>query len=458
MPLPLKKRIIVNILLFGSVRIAAAYTPTSDIAETLAELRTYGELTYAAGSMNIDTYASNLTTWQMPHGGWCKAYASKYLNPWDGSAARSSWTNSGTELGTFDNNATIQEMRLLAERYKATSDDTLTKKFKDSFTKGIGFILTSQYSSGGWPQVYPKRGNYSDHVTYNDNVMVRVMVMVRDIIDETPPFDTDIISSDDRTKLSEALDEAIAFTLNAQIIDNDVPTVWCAQHDSSSYAPRPARSYELESKSGSESVAIVYFLMNWPDQSDAIQNAVESAFAWFKKTRVTDLIFNGRTGEFETQEGASLWYRFYDLVGDKGFFCDRDGIKTYDITTVSEERRTHYSWGGDYASKLLSLESEYLAALETGVVHSSHASKDNKTRFMVYNHADHVGLSFGKEGTYRVTLLNARGAMISSRVTSSTSCVFALPLPSGCADSGVYILCITSVDGTVMVTQPLVRF
>ena len=445
-------------LLIGCAGITTAYTPTDDIVRTIDKLRSYSELTSAARDMNIDTYVTNLTTWQMPHGGWCKAYASKYVNPWDGSAVRSTWTHSGTELGTFDNDATIQELRLLAERYKQAGDGTLKAKFKESFVNGIGFILTSQYTSGGWPQVYPERGNYSDYVTYNDNVMIRVMVFVKDIVDETPPFDTDIISSDDRMKLSGALDKAMTFTLNAQIIDNDVPTVWCAQHDPVTFVPRPARSYELESKSGSESVGIVYFLINWPDQSGAVQEAAKSAIAWFKKTRVEDLIFNGRSGEFERQEGASLWYRFYDLVGDKGFFCDRDGIKTYDIMTVSEERRTDYSWGGDYASDLLSLESEYLDALETNIVQPEYSVPFPDSKTFVFRRSGCLEISVGTGGTYLVTLLHLSGSIISLRKVASASGHFSLPLPSDQTAKGVRIIRIARADGSLVMRQPLVQF
>ena len=39
--------------------------------------------------MNIDTYTYNLTTWQINHGGFFKATAAKYVNPWNGIDAKS---------------------------------------------------------------------------------------------------------------------------------------------------------------------------------------------------------------------------------------------------------------------------------------------------------------------------------------------------------------------------------
>ncbi len=358
-------------VVLGAAAAAWTYTAPSAAVSALNSYRSFSELTSAAGSMDLDTYAKNLITWQMDHGGFCKAYASKYTSAWDNSTAKCSWTNGGTALGTFDNNATVQEMRFLATRYKATSNATNKAAFQAAFQKAVGFVLKSQPASGGWPQVYPERENYSDMATYNDNAMVRVMVLVQDIVNGVAPFDSDIITATQKTQLSTALGKAVDFALKAQIVNGGVPTVWCAQHDPVTYKPVGARAYELASKSGSESAGIVWFLMNWPDQSAAVQNAVKGALNWYKKNKVSDLKFSN--GAFVASAGASMWYRFYEVDSDAYFFCDRAGesTKTQDITQISEERRTGYQWAGDYGSKLLGVESAYLTAIASVVVSSS---------------------------------------------------------------------------------------
>ena len=257
-------------------------------------------------------------------------------------------------------------MRLLALRYKETTNSNYKAAFKTSFNKALNFILTMQRSTGGLPQVWPKRGNYSDHVTLNDNAMVRAMVTMMDIANKTSPFDSDIVDDATRSKMKSALDKAIQYLLKAQIVNNGNLTVWCAQHDTANYAPRPARAYELESKSGSESAGVVWFLMNWPEQTEEIQKAIKGAIAWYKKTKVTGLYFNKKAGTFDKRDGNVLWYRFYEVNNDNYFFCDRDGAstKTQDFTKISEERRTGYQWAGDYGSALLSTETAYLEALE----------------------------------------------------------------------------------------------
>ena len=352
-------------LAFAVSSFAADYVPPSTAVSKVNSYRGYSELTSAASGMDIDQYAYNMTTWQIENGGFYKAMADKYKSAYSG-GQKSEWrAKDGGDLGTIDNNATIQEMRLLALRYKETTNSNYKAAFKTSFNKALNFILTMQRSTGGLPQVWPKRGNYSDHVTLNDNAMVRAMVTMMDIANKTSPFDSDIIDDATRSKMKSALDKAIQYLLKAQIVNNGNLTVWCAQHDTANYAPRPARAYELESKSGSESAGVVWFLMNWPKQTEAIQNAVKGAISWYKKNRLKDKAFSKTAGVVD-KSGSSLWFRFYEVNSDDYFYCDRDGAstKTQDFMKISEERRTGYQWAGDYGSAILSTEAAYLEALE----------------------------------------------------------------------------------------------
>ena len=57
-------------------------------------------------------------------------------------------------LGSFDNNATYGEMRLLARAYNATHDE----RYHDAFNRGLEFVLRAQYPTGGWPQRFLTSG------------------------------------------------------------------------------------------------------------------------------------------------------------------------------------------------------------------------------------------------------------------------------------------------------------
>lgn len=308
---------------------------------------------FVTGNLATDTtYATNIVSWQMPHGGFFKGMSTKYNSPWNGTDPRSEWINSsGVELGTFDNEATTTEIRFLADMYKKTGNTA----FKISARKAVDFILNSQYVSGGWPQVYPARGNYSDYVTFNDDAMVRVMVLADDMINNRYAFDTDILTSTQRTNLQTALDKGIQYILNSQIVMNGELTVWCAQHDPITYAPKGARAYELPSKSGKESTGIIAFLMSRP-QTPAIRNAARNALRWFDTVRVDGMAYDGDGPVFfVSNPSKTLWYRFYNLADNNYFFSDRDGLKYFDIMDISEERRLGYSWAGEYGTKLLKL-------------------------------------------------------------------------------------------------------
>ena len=254
---------------------AASYAPPATAVSKINSYRGYSELTDAAKGMDIDQYTYNMTTWQIANGGFDKAHADKYKSAYTG-GEKSSWrAQGGGDLGTIDNNATIQEMRLLAVRYKETTNNNYKSAFKTSFNKAVNFLLTMQRTKGGLPQVWPKRGNYSDQITLNDNAMIRAMVTMMDIANKISPFDSDIIDDATRSKMKDALDKAIDFLLQAQIVNDGKLTVWCAQHDTNSLAPVGARAYELASKSGSESAGAVWFLMNWPEQTEAIQKSIK---------------------------------------------------------------------------------------------------------------------------------------------------------------------------------------
>lgn len=307
--------------------------------------------------------ADHIVSWQMPHGGFYKLPA-WYAAPWDGKAARSGWTGNGVELGTIDNDATVAEIMVLADVYARTGH----APYRDSARRALDFLLTMQYPTGGFPQVYPARTglSYSNQVTFNDNAMVRVLVLLDQIDKAKAPLGGDLFSNGQRARLHPAIERAVDFILKAQIVQDGVKTVWCAQHDPFTYAPVTGRSYELPSKSGAESVLITAFLMSRP-QTPAVAAAARAAVAWYRRAAVqmTDTAFDPRAtrasgvSPFVRRPGVTTWYRFYDLATDRGFFSGRlptdtpPGVgKQYDIMQIGAESRYTYQWGGEYGTRL----------------------------------------------------------------------------------------------------------
>ncbi|MGX4643128.1 pectate lyase [Massilia sp. SYSU DXS3249] len=309
--------------------------------------------------------ADNIVSWQMPHGGFYKTPA-WYASPWNGSAPRSGWFGAnGVELGTIDNGGTVSEILVLADVYGRSGNPA----YRDSARKAMDFLLNMQYPSGGFPQVYPSRGpaSYSNHVTFNDNAMVRVLLLLDQALRGQAPLAGDLFTPQQRARMEPALAGAVGFILKAQIEQDGVKTVWCAQHDPVSHAPVTGRSYELPSKSGAESAMVAGFLMTRP-QTPEVAVAVKAALAWYRRSAVQlkDTAFDvsearkTKTSPFVHRPGVTTWYRFYDLATDTGFFSGRlptdnpPGVgKQYDIMKIGAESRYTYQWGGSYGTPLL---------------------------------------------------------------------------------------------------------
>ncbi|GAA4852247.1 hypothetical protein GCM10023310_33870 [Paenibacillus vulneris] len=300
--------------------------------------------------------ADNLLTWQTAEGGWYKySISDKYGRAWDGQEGKSDWrTKDGKDIGTIDNNATTNEILFLSVMYKQTGD----VRYKEAVDRGLKFLLTMQYPNGGWPQVYPARGNYSDYVTFNDNAMMRVMNVLTMAKKREYPFNTDIVSDDTATKLQESLDRGLDYILKSQIAVNGILTAWCAQHDPVTYEPREARAYEHPSISGSESVEIVKYLMALPNQTPEVKKSIESALAWFDANKLSGIKYvsgDKNNVYFVPDPASTSWYRFYEIGTNLPIFSGRDGVIKHNILEIEAERRNGYSWGGSWPLNLLKI-------------------------------------------------------------------------------------------------------
>jgi PelA/Pel-15E family pectate lyase len=221
--------------------------------------------------------------------------------------------------------------------------------------------MEMQADSGGFPQFYPSRGpdSYSHHATFNDGAMVRALVILQKAVRTEAPFDVALFSSDQLRRAEGAIEKGVDFILKAQLVSNGVRSVWCAQHSMSDYSPQTARSYELPSKSGSESTLVTAFLMSRP-QTPEVSEAVRAALAWFRnpETYLADRTFDrSKTGVGNTpivpQPGTRMWFRFYELNTQEPMFVDRDGTVHRDILQLDVERKDGYQWGGDWPETLL---------------------------------------------------------------------------------------------------------
>jgi PelA/Pel-15E family pectate lyase len=300
--------------------------------------------------------ADNLLLYQHDKGGWEKNIDMALPL---GSARHTAVIAAKKEAHTtIDNDATYTQMNFLARVYTAIG----LPLYKEGFERGLDYLLKAQYPNGGWPQFYPFRHGYWDHITYNDDAMIGVMETLKAIADKDKEcaFATDA----DRTKARAALDKGIECILKTQVVVSGKLTVWCAQHDEHTLAPAIARKYELISLSGSESVGVVRFLMGIDHPSPEVIRAVDGAIAWFQVSKINGIRIDHQAAP-DTPKGwdsvvvadASAppqWARFYEIETNRPIFCGRDSVKKYSLAEIEYERRTGYRWYVDRPAKLLS--------------------------------------------------------------------------------------------------------
>ena len=297
------------------------------------------------GSEESKSVAENVLLYQRDAGGWPKN--TPFHKPLTIPEKAKIADDKGLNDAILDNDATTTEMKFMARMYKNTKSEI----YKTSFNKGLSFILDAQYDNGGWPMFWPLRKGYYTHITFNDNAIVNVLTMLRDIY-EMKPLYISITLPENFNRAKPAFKKGIECILKTQIIVQGKPTVWCAQHDEVTLLPAKARSYELPSFSGGESVGIIKLLMELPDPSPAIIKSVQGAVEWLDAHRIK----NTRWDYFTTSEGkrdrrivndpkaGDMWARFYDLETELPYVCDRDGIKKNTLEEIGYERRNGYSW------------------------------------------------------------------------------------------------------------------
>lgn len=303
--------------------------------------------------------ADNVLFYQFACGGWPKNIdMAQELTPPEKKEMRLDLT---TEGPTIDNRATYIQLRYLAKVYNATHID----RFKTSFLNGFDYLIKAQYANGGWPQFYPLREGYYSHITFNDDAMAGVLNLLRDIGDDHSEFR--FVEDHRKGQAQHAVAKGLECILKCQVTVSGTLTSWCAQHDEYSFQPAKARTYELPSLSGMESVGIVRFLMRVEHPSKDIVQSVQSAIGWFSKSE----LFGIRVvlqKDSSAPEGLNrvvvpdstapvMWARFYQIGTNRPFFCSRDGIMRDSLSQITIERRNHYVWLGSWPETLL--EKEY---------------------------------------------------------------------------------------------------
>lgn len=296
--------------------------------------------------------ADIVLSFQTPAGGWNK-------NTNFTLAPRRPGERSGFEagyVGTIDNDATITPIRFLARIITAAPAAPRAAAWRESFARGIQYLLTAQYPNGGWPQVYPLEGGYHDAVTFNDGAIINVITLLREVAAGRDAFA--FVPADLRERAGASAARGLACIVASQIVIEGRRTAWCQQYDMLTLAPVGARNYEMPSQSAGESASIVLYLMALPDPDVRVVAAVHAAAAWFQKTPLRDVVFkfapDGSGRALLPSPGAGpLWPRYAEIGTDRPLFGDRDLTIHDNVSEISKERRNGYAWFTDGPKRTL---------------------------------------------------------------------------------------------------------
>lgn len=338
------------VILFGNASTFAQAPSTVAWKDALKQKPTWYATADAA------RIADNLLLYQRETGGWPKNIdMAQQLDE----QARSALFKQKKDIdSTIDNGATFSQLIFLARTYTAQP----AERYRTAFINGLDYLFRAQYENGGWPQYYPDLKGYYKHITFNDDAMIGVMKLLRDVAAKKSEFT--FVDDARRAKAATAVDKGIDCILKTQIIVDGHRTVWCAQHDEVTLAPAPARTFEVVSFSGGESVGIVRFLMSIKNPRPEIVVAVKSAIAWFEKSKLSGIKWVAQPDKsklhgfdrvvVKDSEAGPLWARFYEIGSNRPIFVGRNGIIKYDVAEIEDERRNGYAWYVDGATDLLS--------------------------------------------------------------------------------------------------------
>jgi len=307
------------------------------------------------GSDEAIRIADNILLYQRSTGGWpANVDMTRQLTEEQKGKVRAAKDKADS---TLDNGATHTHLRYLARVYNATGQE----RFKEAFLKGLDYLLKAQYVNGGWPQTYPSLRGYSKFITFNDGAMIGAMTVLRDVAENKPPYA--FVDENRREKARKAVQRGIECILKCQIIVAGKRTAWCQQHDDKTFEPKPARAFEPPAITACESVGIVEFLMSIDNPRQEIIEAVQNAVAWFDSVKITGIRQVSKPDESQErgfdkvivadEAAPPIWARLYEIGTNRPIFGDRDGKVYYSMAEISAERRTGYSWYGDWPANML---------------------------------------------------------------------------------------------------------
>jgi PelA/Pel-15E family pectate lyase len=290
---------------------------------------------------------ANILLYQRDNGGWPKDYDMlAILTPEQRAVVVATRSHADA---SFDNGNLHSQVDYLARAYTQAHEPA----WRAACERGFDFILAAQYPNGGFPQRYPNPTDFHAYITFNDDVMIGNMNLLKDAADGAPDFTW--LDESRRGRARDAVRRGLECILRCQIRVDGKLTGWCQQHDQVTYEPRPGRTFELASICPQDTTETVRFLMRFSPSSPEIVHAVDGAVAWLGQVplhgvRVAKIpapteVFLRHTADYDKvvvqdPHAPALWARHYEIGTNRPVFAGRDGVRKYAFAEIERERRT----------------------------------------------------------------------------------------------------------------------
>lgn len=197
----------------------------------------------------------------------------------------------GASLGSLkgassiENGATTAELKYLAKYI--TENKPEDSKYQDAFIKGIKFLLSTQLDNGGWTMQPNGGSGFNGNIEVGNSAMTEVLTLLSDIAvlnNQNYVFARKAMNVD---AIKSAVEKGNDFIVASQISNNNKKAGWASQYDKAGKVTM-GRTYERASVSSYTTKAVVDYLMTIHNPSQAVKDAVESAYSWLKDVKITN--------------------------------------------------------------------------------------------------------------------------------------------------------------------------
>ena len=221
---------------------------------------------------------------------------------------------------SFDDDQTQSAIRFLMALDQVVTLEPLSQ----AIDKALSLMLASQLDNGGWPHMFPARGDYHDYATFNDQGINRcIQVMI------------EAVEHYDKPEHRRCLTKVGRFLMISHL---PPPQPGWAQQYNEFLQPAWARDYEPPAVCPHVTVNNLLTLMDLHEFTGQglYLKPIPDALRWLDEIRLP----NG------------LWARFVEMGTGDPLYYDRDRIRVPSTQDLHIERRLGYGYENDLSASI----------------------------------------------------------------------------------------------------------